>query len=95
MNPRLAAIAGKLKGSVFQFGTEPVIIGRETAVEVCLADSAVSRRHSKIELNGDQFWISDLQSLNGTFVNDVPVKQRQLNHDTRARLVDAPPCAAS
>src|SRR5258706_9946587 len=88
MNPRLAAIAGKLKGSVFPFCDEPVVIGRETAVEVCLADSAVSRRHSKIEKNGDQFWISDLQSLNGTFVNDVPVKQRQLQHGDRIRIGD-------
>lgn len=88
MNPRLAAIAGKLKGSVFPFTDEPVVIGRETAVEVCLADSAVSRRHSKIEKNADQFWISDLQSLNGTFVNDVPVKQRQLQHGDRIRIGD-------
>jgi len=88
MNPRLAAIAGKLKGNLFPFSEKPVVIGRETAVEVCLADSAVSRRHSKIEKNGDQFWISDLQSLNGTFVNDVPVKQRQLQHGDRIRIGD-------
>ena len=88
MNPRLVAIAGKLKGSVFPFTDQPVVIGRETAVEVCLADSAVSRRHSRIEKNGDHFWISDLQSLNGTFVNDVPVKQRQLQHGDRIRIGD-------
>jgi Nif-specific regulatory protein len=88
MNPRLAAIAGKLKGNVFPFADEAVVIGRETSVELCLADSAVSRRHSKIEKNGDQFWISDLQSLNGTFVNDVPVKQRQLHHGDRIRIGD-------
>ncbi|HXM35205.1 MAG TPA: FHA domain-containing protein, partial [Pyrinomonadaceae bacterium] len=88
MNPRLAAIAGKLKGSVFPFTEEPVVIGRETAVGLCLADASVSRRHSRIEKNGDQFWISDLQSLNGTFVNDVPVKQRQLQHGDRIRIGD-------
>src|SRR5882672_3042131 len=88
MNPRLAAIAGKLKGSVFYFSEEPIVLGRETAVEVCLADAAVSRRHSKIEKNGNQFWINDLQSLNGTFVNDVPVKQRQLQHGDRIRIGD-------
>src|SRR6266436_3046170 len=88
MNPRLAAIAGKLKGSVFPFGEGPIVIGRETTVEVCLADSAVSRRHSRIEKKSEQFWISDLQSLNGTFVNDVPVKQRQLQHGDRIRIGD-------
>jgi transcriptional regulator with GAF, ATPase, and Fis domain len=88
MNPRLAAIAGKLKGSVFALHDEPVVIGRETAAELCLADASVSRRHSKIELNGEQFWLSDLQSLNGTFVNDVPVKQRALLHGDRIRIGD-------
>jgi Nif-specific regulatory protein len=88
MNPRLAAIAGKLKGSVFPLNDEPVVIGRETAAEICLADRAVSRRHSRVEQKGDQFWISDLQSLNGTFVNDVPVKQRALQHGDRIRIGD-------
>jgi len=88
MNPRLAAIAGKLKGTVFPLRDEPVVIGRETAAELCLADRAVSRRHSRVEQNGDQFWINDLQSLNGTFVNDVPVKQRALQHGDRIRIGD-------
>ena len=88
MKPRLAAIAGKLKGSVFPLHDEPVVIGREAAAAVCLADASVSRRHSRLEQNGDQFWISDLQSLNGTFVNDVPVKQRALLHGDRIRIGD-------
>jgi Nif-specific regulatory protein len=88
MNPRLAAIAGKLKGSVFPVGDGPVLIGRESTAPLCLADASVSRRHSQVEKHGDQFWISDLQSLNGTFVNDVPVKQRVLQHGDRIRIGD-------
>src|SRR5207244_3340037 len=72
----------------FPLGDEPVIIGRETAAEVCLADPSVSRRHSRIEKYGDKFRIDDLQSLNGTFVNDVPVKQRALQHGDRIRIGD-------
>jgi Nif-specific regulatory protein len=88
MNPRLAAIAGKLKGSVFPLGDEQLVIGRETSADVCLADPSVSRRHSRLERNAGQFWINDLQSLNGTFVNDVPVKQRALEHGDRIRIGD-------
>jgi Nif-specific regulatory protein len=88
MNPRLAAIAGKLKGTVFPLDDKPMVIGRETAAEVCLADAAVSRRHSRVESNGNQFWLNDLQSLNGTFVNDVPIKQRALQHGDRIRIGD-------
>jgi len=88
MNPRLAAIAGKLKGSVFPLHDKPVVIGREAAAELCLADASVSRRHSRLEQNGDEFWLSDLQSLNGTFVNDVPIRQRALLHGDRIRIGD-------
>ncbi len=89
MNPRLAAIAGRLKGAVFPLSDAPVLIGRETAANLCIADPSVSRRHSQIEKEGDQFVIADLESLNGTFINDVPVKRRPLAHGDRVRIGDA------
>lgn len=89
MNPRLAAIAGRLKGAVFPLAAAPVLIGRETAANLCIADPSVSRRHSQIEKEGDQFVIVDLESLNGTFINDVPVKRRPLAHGDRVRIGDA------
>lgn len=89
MNPRLTAIAGRLKGSVFTIEDLPVVIGRETAATLCIADASVSRRHSQIEKDKDQFVILDLDSLNGTFINDVPVKRRKLLHGDRVRIGDS------
>ena len=89
MNPRLAAIAGKLKGAVFPIPEAPLLIGRETAANLCIADPSVSRRHSQIEKDAGQFVITDLESLNGTFINDVPVKQRHLCHGDRVRIGDS------
>ncbi|MDQ2976861.1 MAG: sigma 54-interacting transcriptional regulator [Acidobacteriota bacterium] len=89
MNPRLTAIAGRLKGSVFTIEDLPVVIGRETAATLCIADASVSRRHSQIENDEDQFAIVDLDSLNGTFINDVPVKRRRLQHGDRVRIGDS------
>ncbi|MGI8838549.1 MAG: sigma 54-interacting transcriptional regulator [Pyrinomonadaceae bacterium] len=89
MNPRLTAIAGRLKGAVFSIEEFPVVIGRETAATLCLADASVSRRHSQIEKENDQFVILDLESLNGTFINDVPIKRRTLQHGDRVRIGDS------
>jgi transcriptional regulator with GAF, ATPase, and Fis domain len=86
MQPRLAAISGRLKGAVFNIGDEGTVIGRETSVNLCIAESAVSRRHSKLEKRDDDYVITDLDSLNGTFVNDVPVKTRVLQHGDRVRV---------
>jgi Nif-specific regulatory protein len=89
MNPRLTAISGRLKGSVFPIEALPVVIGRDTAATLCIADASVSRRHSQIEKEDEQFVILDLESLNGTFINDVPVKRRPLQHGDRIRIGDS------
>lgn len=89
MNPRLTAISGRLKGSVFNIEDSPVVIGRETSATLCIADASVSRRHSQINKEDSHFVIEDLDSLNGTFINDVPVKRRKLQHGDRVRIGDA------
>src|SRR5262249_40084483 len=86
MNPRLAAISGKLKGATFTVGDEAVVIGRDSAATLCIADPSVSRRHSQIQKDGTEFVLTDLDSLNGTFINDVPVKTRRLQHGDRVRV---------
>ena len=89
MPPRLAAISGKHKGAVFAINEDTLVIGRETSAHISVADASVSRRHSKIEKQDDGFVITDLESLNGTFVNDVPVKRRLLEHGDRVRIGDS------
>ena len=86
MQPRLSAISGKLKGGIFTISEEPFVIGREIAANLCVAEASVSRRHSMIERNADSYVITDLESLNGTFVNDVPVRTRKLEHGDRIRI---------
>ncbi|HKE60177.1 MAG TPA: sigma 54-interacting transcriptional regulator [Pyrinomonadaceae bacterium] len=86
MQPRLASISGKLKGAVFTINDDSIVIGRETAAGLCIADPSVSRRHSIIEKKEDHFVITDLESLNGTFINDVPVRERILEHGDRVRI---------
>ena len=86
MNPRLAAISGKLKGATFSVSDDAVVIGRDSAASLCIADASVSRRHSQIQKDGSEFVLTDLDSLNGTFINDVPVKSRRLQHGDRLRV---------
>jgi Nif-specific regulatory protein len=89
MTPRLTAIGGPLKGTVFNLTEAEVCIGRESSNGLCIADSSVSRRHCRIEKEADAFTIFDLDSLNSTFVNDVPIKERQLEHGDRVKIGDS------
>jgi Nif-specific regulatory protein len=86
MSARLAAISGKLKGATFTLEDGDLIIGRETTANVCLPYASVSRRHSKIEKKDENFVITDLESLNGTFINNVPVRSRVLEHGDHLRI---------
>ncbi|HVF50757.1 MAG TPA: FHA domain-containing protein, partial [Pyrinomonadaceae bacterium] len=52
-----------------------VSIGRKTDNTIALeGDTSVSKYHAVIELRADGFWLSDLDSRNGTTVNEQPVK---------------------
>src|SRR2546423_2419010 len=86
MKPRLAAITGKLKDTVIATNEGPVFIGRQTGASLRIKNAAVSRRHAVIEKDGDKFIIADLDSRNGTFVNDTPVKRCELHHGDRVQI---------
>ena len=54
---------------------EQITIGRHPDCDVCLKSNTVSRYHSRIIVNQDeQYLLEDLGSGNGTFVNDILVK---------------------
>ena len=86
MKPRIAAITGKLEDTVISMNEGPVLIGRQAGATLKIGNASVSRRHAVIEKEGDRFVIADLGSRNGTFVNDVPVRRRELQHGDRVRI---------
>jgi Nif-specific regulatory protein len=89
MNPRLVGISGPLKGAIFALDEGETTIGRESSNRVSISDLSLSRRHCKIVREADQYTLADLDSLNGTFVNGLPVKERQLKHGDRISLGDS------
>ncbi len=54
-------------------------IGRSPSSNILLSDSNVSRSHAKLEFINGNFYLTDLDSLNGTFVNDKKVKKSALS----------------
>jgi diguanylate cyclase (GGDEF)-like protein len=49
-----------------------MVIGRGSDCDIHISDFSVSRRHARVELGTDGYYAVDLQSTNGTFVNDAP-----------------------
>lgn len=68
----LTVVGGPFADKEFPIDEEVVFLGREEerADLVFYWDDYVSRRHAKIAREGDQFYIWDLNSANGTWVNE-------------------------
>jgi len=66
------------KGRVFRDLPIPVTIGREEGNMVRLNDERVSRFHAKVQVDGEDIIITDLDSTNGTKINGNPVQIRRL-----------------
>lgn len=68
-----------IKGSVFR-------IGRDTANDLKLRDTEVSRYHAEIRVTDLGLEVHDLQSSNGTFVNGVACENKKLHSGDRLQL---------
>jgi hypothetical protein len=50
-----------------------MVVGREKACQLCLEDETVSVRHALLSYHNKQWWVEDLGSTNGTYLNLMPV----------------------
>jgi tetratricopeptide (TPR) repeat protein len=77
---------GDLQASVFDLCTDNIEVGRDPACALVVDAPSVSRHHARITKTGDDIWIDDLQSANGTFVNNERVTKQRLHPGDRVRL---------
>jgi phosphoserine phosphatase RsbU/P len=73
----LIALDGEHGGRRFTLDA-PCLVGRGPYNHVVLDDTRVSRQHAKISPESGGHVVYDLNSANGTFVNDVQVKRQKL-----------------
>lgn len=75
--PKLVVEKGPNKDLEITVG-KTVFAGRDTSAQIMLTEPMVSRLHFKIEHRQDGYYLVDLDSLNGTFVNRARVRERHL-----------------
>lgn len=66
---KLYIIEGPSKGKSFDLGTEVVYLGRSPGNTIQIEDPSISHTHLKLEHKGERFFVEDLKSTNGTFIN--------------------------
>lgn len=60
---------GEGKESVKHFSQPEVMIGRDTNCDLSMMDEALSAHHARLAHHHGQWWLEDLNSTNGTFLN--------------------------
>lgn len=71
---------------VFDINKGSIQIGRVADSDIVLPDPNVSRVHARIERSGDGYVINDLESTNGTWVNEKKVSSAALKENDVIRL---------
>lgn len=72
----LVVIYGANIGRKYELFEDTLTIGRDPENTIVLPSDSVSRKHARIERYQDQRFITDLNSTNGTYVNDRAVRPR-------------------
>ncbi len=65
----LTIVRGEPASQVRHFVQPEVIIGRDPACECPVADESISARHARLSFHHNQWWLEDLNSTNGTLLN--------------------------
>lgn len=73
----LRTLTGPQPGQLFPLQRERAVLGRHPDCDIVLESGSVSRHHARIVREGDDYFIEDLESRNGTFVNGQPVVGRR------------------
>ena len=65
---KLQVVSGPNAGQSVPLGDQPILLGRGTDASIRLDDDYVSTRHARFATNGEQWFVEDVGSTNGTYL---------------------------
>ncbi|HYF52181.1 MAG TPA: HD domain-containing phosphohydrolase [Planctomycetota bacterium] len=85
--PQIRVKNGPQKGKQFPIsGQKPITIGRDPSCQLQIIDKGVSREHAQIYRVGEMVFLRDLDSRNGSFVNEEKVQEELLREGDTIRV---------
>jgi serine phosphatase RsbU (regulator of sigma subunit) len=77
----LQALNGQNIGQRYTLSDERTVLGRDTDCDIVLGLGGVSRKHAQIVAVDGEYYLEDLQSRNGTFLNGEQLTGRRKLHE--------------
>ena len=84
--PCLVIISGGDMGRRYELGTQEVSIGRGDSCTICVSTDQVSRKHATVQHILGRYYVVDMRSTNGTFVNEQKVERAKLMDGDQIRV---------
>ena len=82
----LKIIDGPQLGKQFELARGIATVGRDQTNSIQVLDFEISRRHAEFHFRGEEFWIFDLKSSNGTYLNGDRIESAQLAAGDKIRI---------
>ena len=82
----LVVIYGDDLGRRVPLSAEPLVIGRSSKSAIQLDEQSVSRRHCEVTFEDGRYVVRDLDSTNGTYLNDLPVERGDLRDGDQLKV---------
>lgn len=79
-------ISGPLQNRKLDFSNTEITIGRSDGNIIKLTDNYVSKSHARIFKENDNYFIEDLKSSNGTFVNGQKILKHPINNSDLIKI---------
>ena len=77
---------GAALGTRYSLGEAPVLLGRDEGCDISIHDDSVSRRHACVQPTPQGYDVIDMQSTNGTYVNDNRIASHSLKDGDYLRV---------
>lgn len=73
-------------GRMYRISKDEIVLGRGIQSDILVDDDGVSRYHAKIVARGEERWLVDNDSTNGTFLNGSKVKEQKLREGDKIQM---------
>jgi DNA-binding winged helix-turn-helix (wHTH) protein len=80
-HPIIHVLEGPLKGQHWALTQDEVVVGRDEECDVTIPERPISRQHIRLHKEGNTFYITDLQSKNGTWVQGQRLEGTRMLED--------------
>ncbi len=77
---------GAKAGARYALDTDLVSVGRHPHSDIFLDDITVSRLHAEISREGNRYWIRDIGSLNGSYLNRKLIDRAELSEGDEVQI---------